>query len=340
MSGRGTLDSSNLEAQLGKRLKSFRENHGYSQNDLANMLGYANRSTISRWENNKDLPKIEVLTQLSKLYKCNLDDLIGNPEINEKASDEWLTFLERTPASNLITDGSQLEIEHGIVILRAIIEGKTLEELCELPGIPKYHRERNDIFALLRTVLISGEIMITKIPFAKSLEEQLKEKYPQLRGAVHVVDLSRTSISEALPPELVAWAAAHHIIPLLRQPLRVGFGFGYTLHRMCRLVPPSVNQFRGTHWIPLMAFAGDEDSVATSANHHAALMEQRHYYSEAIHLPYVPPEKHTSHEGLEKIRRHWEQLNVALVSAYGWNKSTKPRVALSYPTNLWTTGTN
>ena len=314
--------------RLADRLRTYRKTYDFSLEELAEELGYANKSSIARLENNDSQPSIEVLARLSQLYKCALSDLIG--ELEEEPASGWLTFVRRLPHSNLLTAESRSDIQHGIDVLRGIIDGKKLDELYELPGLSRYRGNREVLFAFLRTALVSGEIIFTQIPFATALEERLVKKYPQLRGAAHVVDLSRTDISEALPPELVAWAAAHYVMPELRQPSRVGFGYGYTLHRMCRLAPPSVEQFLRTRWIPLMAFSGEEDAIATSANHQAAFMQQHHYFSEAVHLPYVPPDERASHPGLENIRRHWEQLNVALVSGFGWNKAINHRVASSY----------
>lgn len=63
---------------FGARIKEVREALGLTQQELANRLGYKDRSTISKWEKGAidKLPDIEKLIALCKLCECDMDYLL------------------------------------------------------------------------------------------------------------------------------------------------------------------------------------------------------------------------------------------------------------------------
>ena len=70
--------------ELGKKLKEARMNSGLTQEQAAEKL-MVTRQTISNWENEKSLPDIISVINMSDLYQISLDDLLkGNKEIIEK----------------------------------------------------------------------------------------------------------------------------------------------------------------------------------------------------------------------------------------------------------------
>lgn len=62
--------------KLGKNFKYYRELNGYSQEDVAQKLNIS-RQAISRWENDWNIPDIENLKELSRLYNVSLDELLN-----------------------------------------------------------------------------------------------------------------------------------------------------------------------------------------------------------------------------------------------------------------------
>ncbi len=56
-------------------LKKFRETIGYSQKDVALLLGFDYVKNISRWENGETFPSIEYLFALSHLYNASPSEL-------------------------------------------------------------------------------------------------------------------------------------------------------------------------------------------------------------------------------------------------------------------------
>ncbi len=66
-----------MEYKFGARFKQYRKQNGYTQAQLAVVLGIK-QSSISDWENDISRPEYENLIALSKLYDESIDTLLGN----------------------------------------------------------------------------------------------------------------------------------------------------------------------------------------------------------------------------------------------------------------------
>lgn len=62
---------------LGEKLTALRKKHGYSQQELADMISVT-RQTISNWECGQGAPALDKALELARIYKISLDDLAGN----------------------------------------------------------------------------------------------------------------------------------------------------------------------------------------------------------------------------------------------------------------------
>ena len=60
---------------LGKQIKKYRNEKGYSQEELANKI-YVTRQSISNWENDKNYPDVNSLVLLSEVFQISIDELI------------------------------------------------------------------------------------------------------------------------------------------------------------------------------------------------------------------------------------------------------------------------
>lgn len=58
-------------------LKSARVNAGYTQEEVAKLMG-VRRETIVNWEDNNKIIKLGSLKKLCNLYKRNIDDIFFN----------------------------------------------------------------------------------------------------------------------------------------------------------------------------------------------------------------------------------------------------------------------
>lgn len=57
------------------RIKSLREEFGYTQQELANKLDGA-KSTIAMYENETRKPSLDILVKLSEIFKCSIDYIL------------------------------------------------------------------------------------------------------------------------------------------------------------------------------------------------------------------------------------------------------------------------
>ena len=69
---------------LGQRLRMYRKQHGYSQQQLAEHLNYKSFTTIQKWETDDAAPPIQALEKLAKLYRCNINDFFVKSPIKKK----------------------------------------------------------------------------------------------------------------------------------------------------------------------------------------------------------------------------------------------------------------
>ena len=72
-----------MQYKYGARFKRYRKQSGYTQAQLAEILGIK-QSSISDWENYISRPEYENLIALAKLYDETIDTLLGVEEITKK----------------------------------------------------------------------------------------------------------------------------------------------------------------------------------------------------------------------------------------------------------------
>ncbi|MDE7329577.1 MAG: helix-turn-helix domain-containing protein [Clostridia bacterium] len=62
--------------EFGNRFREARKQNGYTQKQIAEMLGIE-QSNVSDWENNVSRPEYENLITLAKIYGETLETLLG-----------------------------------------------------------------------------------------------------------------------------------------------------------------------------------------------------------------------------------------------------------------------
>ena len=60
---------------FGKKAKQIRTDNGLTQEQMANRL-HVSRQAISNWENNKNLPDLEMLVTIAREFSLSLDELL------------------------------------------------------------------------------------------------------------------------------------------------------------------------------------------------------------------------------------------------------------------------
>lgn len=75
--------------EIGSKLKNARNEHGMTQEQVAELLGVS-RQTISNWENNKSYPDIISVIKMSDIYSVSLDHLLKEEKSMNQTYQEYL----------------------------------------------------------------------------------------------------------------------------------------------------------------------------------------------------------------------------------------------------------
>ncbi len=81
------LVSEKEKEKLAASLRLLREEHKYTQQQLANQI-CVDRSTYSAYELAKNLPNVFILDYIATLYKISIDDILHNPDVEYLFSEE------------------------------------------------------------------------------------------------------------------------------------------------------------------------------------------------------------------------------------------------------------
>lgn len=96
-------------------LQNFRKQKGYSQEQLAEMLGVS-RQTIYNWESGASYPDVEKLVEISQLMGCTLDELVREKvDLREKRKPSANSELRHT--INQIYKKFALSISTGVFLV-------------------------------------------------------------------------------------------------------------------------------------------------------------------------------------------------------------------------------
>lgn len=129
-----------MDITTANRLYELRKQHGYSQDELAEMLNVS-RQAVSKWERSESSPDTDNLIALAKLYGISLDNLLGyTPQANEACDSKGETADGADNENNsdstvsVESDGDKVHIdENGIYI-----EDKNGEKVTIKGGIAKF----------------------------------------------------------------------------------------------------------------------------------------------------------------------------------------------------------
>lgn len=102
------------------RLKEIRLNLGYSQQELADLLG-TSKQVISRYENGIRSPKISVAAKYAKILNLDLNYLLGeeSQEKNQEAAAEAADLSE--VKANFIKSVKEMTDEQ-VMLLQAVVD--------------------------------------------------------------------------------------------------------------------------------------------------------------------------------------------------------------------------
>jgi transcriptional regulator with XRE-family HTH domain len=81
----------------GKRIKHCREKAGYTQDEMAALMGKSSKQTISSWENDKNEPTLTDFKKLASLLSTTVAFLIGESEnisLSMEPSSDYITITK------------------------------------------------------------------------------------------------------------------------------------------------------------------------------------------------------------------------------------------------------
>lgn len=62
---------------LGNNIRYLRKQHGMSQDEFADRLGYKSYTTIQKWESGVSEPPIKIADAISKMFNVDIADLVN-----------------------------------------------------------------------------------------------------------------------------------------------------------------------------------------------------------------------------------------------------------------------
>lgn len=99
---------------FGERLKYLRKHNRYTQDELATIL-FLDKSSISKYENNRNIPENDVLTRMADLFNVSIDYLLcrtNNPNLSLiEGTLNGKPFKAEVESKNLNIDGVELDMD-------------------------------------------------------------------------------------------------------------------------------------------------------------------------------------------------------------------------------------
>src|SRR6266545_5623560 len=123
------LTLTNDRLSLGPRLTAARERAGFTQDDVAVLLGQP-RPVVSNWEHGTRRPNSAQLAKLAVIYRIPLDELIGRTQEHARPDFERLLFRD---AGARLDPSAKFQIQRFLSFLDAY--GHLLDAIDAAPGM-------------------------------------------------------------------------------------------------------------------------------------------------------------------------------------------------------------
>ena len=76
---------------ISENLVFYRKLHGLTQSELAEAIGYSDKS-VSKWERSEGTPDIFILLSLSEIYGITVSELIGQTDRSKDTNEKYKAF--------------------------------------------------------------------------------------------------------------------------------------------------------------------------------------------------------------------------------------------------------
>ena len=109
--------------EVGARLKSLRMSSNLEQQEVAKLMGYKSDTTISKWENGKNLPNGGKLAKLASIFNTSTDYILHGESI-KPSNIHPVTPTERIPVLGQIACGEPIDAEENIAEYRSVAKDR------------------------------------------------------------------------------------------------------------------------------------------------------------------------------------------------------------------------
>lgn len=113
---------------LGKQLKMLREIKGKSQQEVCAALNIE-QSTLANYENDKRIPKLEILIKLAEYYNISVDCLLGLKKVGSNGNCYNYFYEEGLANWNIRKKSEELGISYEDALDRTDIERERFDQL-------------------------------------------------------------------------------------------------------------------------------------------------------------------------------------------------------------------
>ncbi|XMB72892.1 helix-turn-helix transcriptional regulator [Mycoplasmatota bacterium WC30] len=86
--------------KIGSKISLLRKQKKMKQSELADTL-FVTHQAVSKWENGKSIPSIDILYELTRLFKVSIDYLLDDSEILD---DDYIALLSNFPRESVISN--------------------------------------------------------------------------------------------------------------------------------------------------------------------------------------------------------------------------------------------
>ena len=142
--------------QVGKKLANYRKQNNMTQDDLASML-FVTRQLISKWEKGVGVPSLDVVIELSKIFKVSIEDLLCLNDEEEFDKEDIFkghtrlfvieSIISKKLDIDLPSNFYKFSLEERMMLLKAVKEGRLDTDISKLKPvltISEYHFLKGD----------------------------------------------------------------------------------------------------------------------------------------------------------------------------------------------------
>ena len=94
---------------FGQQIKKVRTDHKLTQEEMANKLSVS-RQTISSWENNRNLPDLELVVQIAEKFNLSVDELLTGENLKDKLVKDGREVTKQRLNRNIYLIGAGLMV--------------------------------------------------------------------------------------------------------------------------------------------------------------------------------------------------------------------------------------